>query len=115
MMAEVGLIHYLVVAAILFVLGIAGVIYRRNAVGMLIGIELILNAANINLVAFSRYADRGVSVPGVDGSAGLEGQVFAIFVIILAACEAAIGLAICINIFNKFGSIDADRADTMRG
>jgi NADH-quinone oxidoreductase subunit K len=115
MMAEIGLTHYLVVAAILFALGVAGVLYRRNAVGMLIGIELILNAANVNLIAFARYADRGVSVPGVDGSAGLEGQVFAIFVIILAACEAAIGLAICINIFNKFGSIDADRADTMRG
>lgn len=115
MMAEIGLIHYLVVAAILFALGIAGVIYRRNAIGILIGIELILNAANVNLLAFARYADRGVSIPGVDGSAGLEGQVFAIFVIILAACGAAIGLAICINIFNKFGSIDADRADTMRG
>ncbi|MCX7718634.1 MAG: NADH-quinone oxidoreductase subunit NuoK [Candidatus Sumerlaeaceae bacterium] len=115
MMAEIGLTHYLVVAAILFALGVAGVLYRRNAVGMLIGIELILNAANVNLIAFARYADRGVGVPGVNGSAGLEGQVFAIFVIILAACEAAIGLAICINIFNKFGSIDADRADTMRG
>jgi NADH-quinone oxidoreductase subunit K len=115
MIAPVGLVHYLFVAALLFSLGIACVVYRRNAIGILIGIELILNAANLNLLAFARYADRGLSIPGMDGSAGLEGQVFAIFVIILAACEAAIGLAICINIFNKFGSIDADRADTMRG
>ena len=107
--------HYLCLSAILFTLGIVGVVARRNAVGILISIELILNAANVNLVAFAKYTDRGINVPGIAGLAGLHGQVFSIFIIILAACEAAIALAIIINIFNSFGSIEVDEADTMRG
>lgn len=95
--------HYLVVAALLFTIGIVCVISRRNAIGILIGIELILNAANLNLIAFSHYFERG-----------LEGQVFAIFVIILAACEAAIALAILISLFANFGSIDVDAAQRMK-
>lgn len=111
----IPLTHYLVLSAALFSIGIFGVLIRRNAVAILISLELILNAANINLVAFSRYADRGPMIPGLAGSAGLDGQVLAIFVIVLAACEAAIGLAICINIFNAYGSADVNRADTLSG
>jgi len=95
--------HYLVVAALLFTIGIVCVISRRNAIGVLIGIELILNSANLNLIAFSRYFE-----------VGLEGQVFAIFVIILAACEAAIALAILISLFASFGTIDVDAAQRMK-
>ena len=95
--------HYLVVAALLFTIGIVCVISRRNAIGILIGIELILNAANLNLIAFSHYFETG-----------LEGQVFAIFVIILAACEAAIALAILISLFASLGTIDVDAAQRMK-
>jgi NADH:ubiquinone oxidoreductase subunit K len=109
------LYHYLALSAFLFAIGIMGVVARRNAVGLLISIELILNAANVNLIAFAKYTDRGASLPAQFGTLGLDGQVFAVFVIILAACEAAIALAIIINIFNTFGSIEVDAADTMRG
>ena len=101
-MSQIGLTHYLLVAAFLFSMGIVACIARRNAIGILIGIELILNAANVNLVAFSRYWDN------------LDGQVFAIIVIILAACEAAVALAIIINLFFGFGTIEVDYASKMK-
>src|SRR4051812_27690218 len=107
----IGVNHYLVLSAFLFALGIIGVVARKNAVGILISIELILNAANVNLVAFSKFTDKGRVLPGMTGAAGLDGQVFAIFIVILAACEAAVALAIIINIFNTFGSIEVDDAD----
>jgi NADH:ubiquinone oxidoreductase subunit K len=94
---------YLLIGAVLFCLGLVAVFSRRNAIGTLIGIELILNSVNLNFVAFSRYSAHN-----------LDGQVFAIFVIILAACEAAIALAILINIFATFGDIDVDDVDTMK-
>jgi NADH:ubiquinone oxidoreductase subunit K len=109
-MAELTIQHFLVLSAFLFGIGVVGVLARRNAIGILISVELILNAANINLVAFAKYTDRMTAVPG-----GLGGHVFAIFVIILAACEAAIALAIFINIYNSFGSVEVNEADTMRG
>lgn len=98
----IGLRHFLVIAGILFSLGAFTIISRKNAVGMLIGVELILNAANVNLVAFSHY---------VTGHLG--GQVFALFVIIIAAAEAAIALAIVLAIYQNFGTIDASQTDTM--
>jgi NADH-quinone oxidoreductase subunit K len=100
---KVGLEHYLVVSGVLFVLGLLCVATRRNAVGVLMGVELILNAANINFVAFSHY---------VTGAVG--GQVFSIFVIMLAAAEAAVALAIVIAIYNNFKTIVVDEADTLR-
>jgi NADH-quinone oxidoreductase subunit K len=103
-MLTITLEHYLAVGAILFCLGLLSVIARRNAIGILIGIELILNAANVNFVAFARF-----------GGGQLDGQVFALFVIVLAACEAAIVLAIMINMFRLFGTIDPDRARSLRG
>ena len=101
-MLEIGLTHYLVVAAALFAMGIVCIIARPNAVGILIGIELILNAANVNLVAFSRYWGN------------LEGQVFAVFVIVIAACEVAVALAIIINLFYSFGTIEVEVASKMK-
>lgn len=101
---QVGLKHFLFVAAILFSLGTYTVLTRKNAVGVLMGVELILNSANINLVAFSHY---------VTGNIG--GQVFGLFVIIIAAAEAAIALAIVLSIFQNFSTIDATRTNTMKG
>ncbi len=101
---HVGLKHFLFVAAILFSLGTYTVLTRKNAVGVLMGVELILNSANINLVAFSHY---------VTGHVG--GQVFGLFVIVIAAAEAAIALAIVLSIFQNFSTIDATRTNTMKG
>jgi NADH-quinone oxidoreductase subunit K len=100
---HVTLSHFLVVAAILFALGIYTVTTRRNAVGVLMGVELVLNAANLNFVAFERFVVGGVT-----------GHVFALFVIVLAAAEAAVGLAIVLAIFQTFRSIDVPSADAMR-
>tara|TARA_B100001029_G_scaffold129611_1_gene108563 strand:- start:510 stop:818 length:309 start_codon:yes stop_codon:yes gene_type:complete len=96
---------YLIISAILFSLGIYGVMTRRNAVAILMGIELILNSANLNFVAFNRFS----------GMERLEGQVFSVFVIVLAAAEAAIALAIIINLYKNFNTIDVDEADTLKG
>ncbi|PKO17452.1 NADH-quinone oxidoreductase subunit NuoK [candidate division BRC1 bacterium HGW-BRC1-1] len=114
-MGPIGLQHYLVLGAILFVLGVIGIVSRKNAVGILISIELMLNAANINLIAFSRYSNKPIFPTTMPEAAYMDGQVFAIFVIILAACEAAVALAIILNLFNMFGTIEVDDADTMRG
>ena len=100
----VGLRHFLVLSAILFAIGSFVVVSRKNSVGILIGVELILNSANINLIAFSHY---------VTGMVG--GQVFALFVIVIAAAEAAIALAIVLSIYQNFGTIDSPKADTMQG
>ena len=96
---------YLVIAAVLFALGIYGVITRKNAVAILMGIELILNSANINFIAFNRFS----------GMERLDGHVFSIFVIVLAAAEAAVALAIVINLFKNIGSVNVDDADLLKG
>jgi len=88
---------YLFIAAILFSLGLFGVITRRNGVAVLMGIELILNAANLNFLAFAKY-----------GGMNITGHIFALFVIIMAAAEAAVALAIIINIYNNFRTINID-------
>lgn len=103
-MTELSLQHFLVLGAILFCLGLFCVLTRRNAIGILMGIELILNSANLNYVAFARY----------NGGA-YDGQVFAIFVIMLAAAEAAIGLAIVLAIYQGFETIEVDATDRLRG
>ncbi|MCW3797330.1 NADH-quinone oxidoreductase subunit NuoK [Sphingomonas sp. BN140010] len=100
----IGLAHYLTVAAILFVIGVLGIfLNRRNVILMLMCIELLLLAVNINLVAFSAYLG------------DLKGQVFAMFVLTVAAAEAAIGLAIMVIFFRRRGTIAIDAADQMRG
>ncbi len=95
---------YLTIAAILFVLGLYCVMTRRNAVTILMGIELILNSANVNFIAFARYC-----------APGIQGHVFAMFVIIMAAAEAAIALAIVLNLYKRINSINVDEVDVMRG
>jgi NADH-quinone oxidoreductase subunit K len=100
---QLGLTHFLVLAAILFALGLVCVVTRRNAIGILMGVELILNAANVNFVAFNHFQG------GL-----LTGQVFAAFVIVLAAAEAVVGLAIVLGIYQNMKTIDVTEADTLR-
>jgi len=101
---SIGLEHYLILSAILFSIGLYGVLAKRNAIIILISIELMLNAVNIAMVAFSRYI-----VPLL-----LTGQVFAIFIIVVAAAEAAVGLAIIIAIYRNRETIDATQIDLMK-
>jgi NADH-quinone oxidoreductase subunit K len=96
---------YLILAAALFCIGVFGALARRNAVGVLMGIELMLNAVNINLIAFWRYTSVAV----------LTGQVFAIFVITVAAAEAAVGLALIIAIYRQRNTVNVEEIDTMKG
>jgi NADH-quinone oxidoreductase subunit K len=96
---------YLTVSAALFAIGLLGVLVRRNAIAVLLGVELMLNAANINFVAFWRYG----------GASGMEGQVFAVIVMTLAAAEAAIALAIILNVYRRFKTVNVDQINLMKG
>jgi NADH-quinone oxidoreductase subunit K len=100
---QIGLGHFLVLSALLFTLGLLTVSTRRNAVAILMGIELILNAAAINFVAFSHFS-RGT----------ITGHVFAVFVVVLAAAEAAVALAIVLAVFKAFRSIDSTVIATLK-
>jgi len=104
-MLTIGLSHYLVVAAVLFCTGLFTMMTKRNAIGVLIGVELVLNSATVNLVAFNRYL----------GGEKLDGQITALFVIVLAAAEAAIAVGICINVYSNLGTVDVDRASRLQG
>jgi NAD(P)H-quinone oxidoreductase subunit 4L len=106
----IGLHHYLILAALLFVCGLATILLKRNAIGILMGVELILNGANVNLVAFNHF-----SYAGTAESPLLAGQVFAIFVIVIAAAEAAVAMAIFLNFYNNFSTIDVERAGNLKG
>ena len=101
----IPLTWYLVLAAALFCIGIFGALARRNAVGVLMGIELMLNAININLVAFWRYTD----------VSQMTGQMFAIFVITIAAAEAAVGLGLIIAIYRQRNTVNVEELDLMKG
>ncbi len=109
-MFEIGIMHFVVLSVVVFAAGICTLLTKRNAIGILIGIELIMNAAGINFVAYNRYVWGGGGVGSL-----IDGQVFAIFIIVLAAAEAAIALAIFLNFYNTFSSIDVERADEMKG
>jgi NADH-quinone oxidoreductase subunit K len=98
-----GLNHFLLISGLVFSLGVFAIITRRNAIMVLMGIELVLNAANINFLAFARYT-----------TGTLDGQIFAIFVIILAAAEAAIALAIVLNIYQNFNSVNIDEINKLK-
>ena len=100
----IGLTHYLTLAAILFALGLFAVLTRRNAVTVLMGIELMLNAGNLNLVAFDHFVGGGV-----------HGQLFALFAIVLAAAEAAIALAILLTIYRSYKHITVDEIHLLKG
>jgi NADH-quinone oxidoreductase subunit K len=102
-MGEVGLQHYLILSAIIFGFGLYSLISRRNAILVLMGIELILNAANINLIAFSKYSGLGV-----------DGHVISVFVIILAVAEAAIALGIILALYTNYLTVNLDEANTMK-
>lgn len=96
--------HYLLLSAVLFVIGFYGVLTRRNAVGILISIELMLNAVNINFVAFSRFG----------GDTLLNGQIFVIFVMTIAAAEAAVGLALVLAMYRNMRDIFVDKINLMK-
>lgn len=100
----IGVQHYLVVSAALFCLGLLGVLTRKNAVNVLMGVELILNSANINLVAFSRY-----------GKGNFDGQLFAVFVIVIAAAEVAVALAIVLTLYRLRRTPNLDAANSLQG
>ncbi|MEC7557661.1 MAG: NADH-quinone oxidoreductase subunit NuoK [Planctomycetota bacterium] len=101
---EISLTHYLVIGAVMFVSGVVCMATKRNGIAVLMGVELVLNGANVNFVAFARYTNLG-----------LDGQIISLFVIVLAAAEAAVALAIALNFYNNHQTIDVDRGDQLRG
>ncbi len=100
---EIGLSHYLVLSALLFVMGVATVLLRRNLIVILMGVELMLNAVNISFIAFSKYNDR------------VEGQLMVFFVMTIAAAEAAVGLAIAVSIFKRFKEVNIRFFEHLKG
>ena len=100
----VPLSHYLILSALLFGIGMFGALTRRNAIGILMALELMFNAVNLNFVAFSRYLSQPL----------LQGQIFAIFVIAVAAAEAAVGLAIVLGLYRNFQTINVDEINLMK-
>jgi len=98
------MIYYLALAALLFAIGLFGVMTRRNAIGILMSLELMFNAANINFVTFNHYL----------GGNGMAGQLFALFIVVVAAAEATIGLAIVLLIYRNWRGIDADNVSIMK-
>ncbi len=101
----ITLSHYLFVSAILFASGLFTMMTKRNAIGILIGVELVLNSAGVNVVAFDRYL----------GPGRLDGQLTALFVIVLAAAEAALAVGICINVYKNLSTVDVDTAARLQG
>lgn len=106
----IGVVHYMIVGAVMFTCGALCMATKRNALGVLLGVELVLNGANVNLIALGSPYLRGPSA-----TLGLDGQLMALFVIVLAAAEAAVLLAIALNFYNNSGTIDVDRANQLRG
>jgi NADH-quinone oxidoreductase subunit K len=100
-----GLNHFLLFGALLFTCGVLCMALKRNAIGILMGVELVLNGANVNFVAFAAY----------NPAFQIEGMVFALFVIVLAAAEAAVALAIVLNFYNNHMTVDVDTAEELKG
>lgn len=100
---EIGLTHFLIVSAILFGLGVFGIVTRKNAIMVLMGLELILNSANINFIAFARF-----------GGMNFEGHVASMFIIVLAAAEVAVALAIVLNIYQNYKHINVDEINQLK-
>jgi NADH-quinone oxidoreductase subunit K len=99
----IGLGHFLSVSALMFALGVLAILLKRNAIGVLMGVELILNSAGLNFVAFAHFRGQ------------LEGQVIALFIIVLAAAEAAVALAIIFSIYHNFETVHVDQVDRLKG
>ena len=108
LIAEITVSHYLAVGAVLFVTGVLCMATKRNALGVLMGMELVLNGANVNFVAFGSKYLRSETL-------GLDGHLIALFVIVLAAAEAAVALAIALNFYNNHTTIDVDKAEDLKG
>lgn len=106
---EIGLTHFLILSGLLLALGLFTITTRRNAVAVLMGVELVLNAALLNLVAFSRFG------AGPNGTVGIDGQVFALFGIVLAAAEAVVALAIVLQLYRTFRTVDTSETTDLRG
>jgi NADH:ubiquinone oxidoreductase subunit K len=104
-MTDIGLNHYLLIGALLFVCGAVCMATKRNAIGILMGVELVLNAATVNFVAYAYY----------NPVFQVEGQIFALFVIVMAAAEAAVALAIVLNFYNNHMTVDVDTAEELKG
>ena len=100
----IPLSHYVILGAIIFSLGVFGALTRRNAIAILMSIELMLNAVNLNFIAFARYLPQPL----------LQGQIFAIFVITVAAAEAAVGLAIVLGLYRNFKTVNVDEINLMK-
>ena len=105
MTEAIGLNHYLLLGALLFVCGAVCMATKRNAIGVLMGVELVLNGATVNFVAFAHF----------NPAFAVEGQIFALFVIVMAAAEAAIALAIVLNFYNNHLTVDVDTAEELKG
>ncbi len=103
---EVGLYHYLTVSGVLFALGVFGVLSRRNAITVLLAVELMLNAAGLNFVAFWRF---------MGGESHITGPIFTLIIITVAAAEAAVGLAIILSVYRRFYTVDVDEINLMDG
>jgi NADH-quinone oxidoreductase subunit K len=101
----IGLTEYLILGALLFVCGAVCMATKRNAIGVLMGVELVLNGTTVNFVAFAHF----------NPAFTVEGQVFALFVIVMAAAEAAIALAIVLNFYNNHETVDVDTAEELKG
>ena len=107
----IGLYHFMIVSVLLVAAGVATILTKRNAIGILIGVELVLNAAGINFVAFNRFVWSATQT----GEVRVDGQMFAVFVVVLAAAEAAVALAIFLNYYHNFQSVDVEDAQELKG
>ena len=105
MSEAIGLNHYVLLGALLFVCGVVCMATKRNAIGVLMGVELVLNGAGVNFVAFAHF----------NPAFAIEGQIFALFIIVLAAAEAAVALAIVLNFYNNHLTVDVDTAEELKG
>ena len=101
---DINLTHYLLIGAVMFVSGVVCMATKRNGIAVLMGVEMVLNGANVTFVAFARYTNLG-----------LDGQIISLFVIVLAAAEAAVALAIALNFYNNHQTIDVDKGDKLHG
>lgn len=108
--SPIGLTHYLVLAAVLFTIGLIGVMTSRNVIRVLMSLELMLNAVNINFVAFNNYL-----VPVMDGGFFMSGQAFSVFILAVSAAEAAVGLAIVIALYRRYATVDMERFQALKG
>ena len=107
----IGLHHFMIVSVLLVAAGVATILTKRNAIGILIGVELVLNAAGVNFVAFNRFVWSTTQA----GEVRVDGQMFAVFVVVLAAAEAAVALAIFLNYYHNFQSVDVEDAQELKG